>query len=61
MYWLNVQGSRVKACVVCFVVLCLLFVVSYCVFVNELERQLKTQIVFVCLWVCLFVCLFAQN
>ena len=53
MYWLNVQGLRVKAFVVC----CLLFVVPYCVFVHELERQLKKQMVFVCLFVGSFVCL----
>ena len=59
MYWLNVQGLRVKAFVVCcvlFVVCCLLFVVSYCVFVRELERQVK-QIFGACLFVGLFVCL----
>ena len=37
MYWLNVQGLRVNAFVVC----CVLFVVCCCVFVHELERQLK--------------------
>ena len=52
MYWLNVQGLRVKVCVVS----CLLFVVSHCVFVHELERQLKNKIG-VCLFMGLFVCL----
>ena len=50
MYWLNVQGLRVKA----FVVGCLLFVVSCGVFVHELERKLKKC--GACFFVGLFVC-----
>jgi len=66
MYWVNVQGLRVKALVVCW----LLFVVCCCVVVHKLERQLEhtwanisktqtTNCLFVRSFVCLFACLFA--
>jgi len=63
MYWLNVQGLRVKAFVVC----CLLFVavlrlIETCETTKwalKIKDTNSKLFVFVCLLVCLFVCVFA--